>query len=89
MLDKALLNDPPVSTREGGMIKEGYNESWMNSKNVTSRKDWIAQMQQKEVTRTGIKSLKIGYNSVFDITLEVTKQTSASSSRLYKKADPR
>ncbi len=97
LLDKALVDDPPVSTREGGMIKEGYNEKLDELKKMSLHgKDWIAQMQQKERERTGIKSLKVGYNSVFGYYIEVTKsnlsqvppdyirkQTTANGERFY------
>ncbi|MCZ7395094.1 MAG: DNA mismatch repair protein MutS [Candidatus Methanoperedens sp.] len=74
LLSRALVEDPPVSVREGGMIKEGYNEKLDELKKLALHgKDWIAQMQQKERERTGIKSLKIGYNSVFGYYIEVTK----------------
>ena len=97
LLDRALVDDPPVTVREGGMIKEGYNEKLDELKKMSLHgKDWIAQMQQKERDRTGIKSLKIGYNSVFGYYIEVTKnnlsqvpsdyirkQTTANSERFY------
>ncbi|MDL5502452.1 MAG: DNA mismatch repair protein MutS, partial [Candidatus Methanoperedens sp.] len=74
LLDRALVDDPPVTVREGGMIKEGYNEKLDELKEMSLHgKDWIARMQQKERDRTGIKSLKIGYNSVFGYYIEVTK----------------
>ncbi|HEX7628125.1 MAG TPA: DNA mismatch repair protein MutS, partial [Candidatus Methanoperedens sp.] len=97
LLDRALVDDPPVTVREGGMIKEGYNEKLDELKKMSLHgKDWIAQMQQKERDRTGIKSLKIGYNSVFGYYIEVTKtnlsqvpseyirkQTTANGERFY------
>ncbi|MCX9026793.1 MAG: DNA mismatch repair protein MutS [Candidatus Methanoperedens sp.] len=97
LLDRALIDDPPITIREGGMIKEGYNEKLDELKKMSLHgKDWIAQMQQKERDRTGIKSLKIGYNSVFGYYIEVTKtnlsqvpsdyirkQTTANGERFY------
>lgn len=97
LLDRALVDDPPVSVREGGMIKEGYDEKLDELKKMSLHgKDWIAQMQQKERDRSGIKSLKIGYNSVFGYYIEVTrtnlsqvpsdyirKQTTANGERFY------
>ena len=74
LIERAFVDDPPVSVREGGMIKEGYNEKLDELKKLSLHgKDWIAEMQQKERDRTGIKSLKIGYNSVFGYYIEVTK----------------
>jgi DNA mismatch repair protein MutS len=97
LLGQALVDAPPVSVREGGMIKEGYNEKLDELKKMSLHgKDWIAEMQQKERDRTGIKSLKIGYNSVFGYYIEVTKtnlsqvpqdyirkQTTANGERFY------
>jgi DNA mismatch repair protein MutS len=97
LFERALLDDPPQGIREGGMIKVGYNEKLDELKEMSLHgKDWIAQMQQKERDRTGIKSLKIGYNSVFGYYIEVTKtnlsqvpsdyirkQTTANGERFY------
>ncbi|MCE8423634.1 MAG: DNA mismatch repair protein MutS, partial [Candidatus Methanoperedens sp.] len=97
LLGRSLMDDPPISVREGGMIKERYNEKLDELRRMTVHgKDWIAEMQQKERERTGIKSLKIGYNSVFGYYIEVTKsnlsqvpsdyirkQTTANSERFY------
>ncbi len=97
LLTHAIVDDPPLSVREGGMIKEGYNEKLDELKKMSLHgKDWIAEMQQKERERTGIKSLKVGYNSVFGYYIEVTKanlaqvppdyirkQTTANGERFY------
>ncbi|PWB50664.1 MAG: DNA mismatch repair protein MutS [Candidatus Methanoperedenaceae archaeon] len=97
LIERAFVDNPPISVREGGMIKEGYNEKLDELKKLSLHgKDWIAQMQQKERDRTGIKSLKIGYNSVFGYYIEVTKtnlsqvpgdyirkQTTANGERFY------
>src|SRR3972149_7069711 len=97
LLEKAIVDDPPLSLREGGIIKGGYNEKLDELKKLSLHgRDWIAEMQQKERERTGIKSLKIGYNSVFGYYIEVTKanlsqvpsdyirkQTTAGGERFY------
>lgn len=97
LLTRSIVDEPPLSVREGGMIKEGYNEKLDELKQMSLHgKDWIARMQQKERDRTGIKSLKIGYNSVFGYYIEVTrsnlsqvpsdyirKQTTANGERFY------
>ncbi len=97
LLERAIVDAPPVSVREGGMIKDGYNEKLDELKKMSLHgKDWIAEMQQKERDRTGIKSLKVGYNSVFGYYIEVTKanlsqvppdyirkQTTANGERFY------
>ncbi len=97
LLTRALVDEPPLSVREGGMIREGHNEKLDELKKMSLHgKDWIAEMQQKERDRTGIRSLKIGYNSVFGYYIEVTKinlaqvppdyirkQTTSNSERFY------
>ncbi|TXT55660.1 MAG: DNA mismatch repair protein MutS [Candidatus Thorarchaeota archaeon] len=73
-LEKALIDDPPVSIREGGMIKEGFSEDLDKLKQgISDDKKWIASLQVRERRRTGIKSLKVGFNKVFGYYIEVTK----------------
>lgn len=73
-IDQAIVDDPPVSIKEGGLIREKYDEQLDQYKVVqTKGKDWLAELLQKERAETGIKSLKIGYNRVFGYYIEVTK----------------
>lgn len=74
LLDSSLVNDPPVSIKEGSIIKDGYNDK-LDTYREASRngKQWIAELEQKEKKDTTIKSLKIGYNRVFGYYIEVTK----------------
>ncbi|ALX47609.1 DNA mismatch repair protein MutS [Lentibacillus amyloliquefaciens] len=74
LLDSSLRNDPPVSIREGALIKDGYHEK-LDTYREASRngKQWIAELEQKEKQATNIKSLKIGFNRVFGYYIEVTK----------------
>jgi DNA mismatch repair protein MutS len=73
-LKAALVEDPPVTVREGGMIRDGFNKDLDKLRNsISSDKKWIASLQAKERKRTGIKSLKVGYNKVFGYYIEVTK----------------
>lgn len=73
LLSKALVDEPPVAVKEGGLIREGYHPEVDELRQATVRgKEWIAQLQQKEQERTGIKSLKIRYNSVFGYYIEVS-----------------
>ena len=73
-LDRALVDDPPLSLTEGGLIRAGYNEELDDLRTVSSGgKRWIAELQQKERERTGIQSLKVDYNRVFGYYIEVTK----------------
>ena len=74
ILDKALLEDVPLTIKEGGMIKEGYNKELDDLKNISKNsKDWVLSYELKEQERTGIKGLKVGYNRVFGYYIEVTK----------------
>ncbi|MDQ0214698.1 DNA mismatch repair protein MutS [Oikeobacillus pervagus] len=73
-LDKALLDTPPLSIKEGGIIKDGYHEELDRYRDASRNgKDWIAQLEQSEKEKTGIKSLKVGFNRVFGYYIEVTK----------------
>ena len=74
LLESALVDEPPPTTRDGGMIREGYNTDLDSLRRAgTEGRQWIADLQEREIARTGIKSLKIRYNSVFGYYLEVTK----------------
>lgn len=74
LLLRAVVDEPPMSVREGGMIRHGYSEKLDELRDFSLHgKDWIAKMQQQERERTGIKSLKIGYSSVFGYYIDVTK----------------
>jgi len=74
LLERALVDDPPLKLQDGGIIKTGYHAELDELRTLASSgKDWIAQLQLSESSRTGIKSLKVGYNKVFGYYLEVTK----------------
>ena len=73
LIDRAIEEDPPVSVREGGMIKEGFNEEADKlRRSKTEGKQWISELEARERERTGIKNLRIKYNKVFGYYLEVT-----------------
>ena len=74
LIDEAISEDPPVSIREGKIIKKGYNKD-VDELNLilTDGKGWLAQIEAREKESTGIKNLKIGYNKVFGYYIEVTK----------------
>ncbi|MBP2132878.1 DNA mismatch repair protein MutS [Methanomicrobium sp. W14] len=77
LIAKAVCDEPPVNARVGGVIREGYALSLDELRDISvSGKDWIASFQQSERERTGIKSLKVGYNKVFGYFIEVTKSNS-------------
>ena len=78
IIDRAIVDEPPVSVREGGMIKSGYSAELDELKDIASNsRQWIATFQQKERERSGIKSLKVGYNKVFGYYIEVTNTNSS------------
>ena len=74
LIEDAVIEDPPLSVKEGGIIKEGYN-AYLDELRCAAKegKSWIADLQQKEQERTGIKSLKVRYNKVFGYYIEVSK----------------
>ena len=72
-LEEALVEEPPHSPKEGGLIKEGFNEELDELRqNRQEAKDWIARLQPQERKRTDIDSLKVGFNKVFGYYIEVT-----------------
>lgn len=72
-INKELKNDPPLLTNQGNIIKEGIHEELDELRKISfSGKDYLLQIQQREIERTGISSLKIAYNKVFGYYLEVT-----------------
>lgn len=73
-IDRCIVDEPPVTVREGGLIRKGYSEEVDELKGLVSDgKEWVASLQRKEMERTGISSLKIGFNRVFGYYIEVTK----------------
>lgn len=79
MIQHAIVDEPPVSVREGGMIREGYHEHLDELRYASvNGKRWIAELEAQEREITGIRSLKIGYNKVFGYYIEVTKSNISS-----------
>ena len=73
LIDRAIMEEPPIQIKDGGIIKEGYNEEIDRLRAAkTEGKTWLAQLEAKERENTGIKNLKIKYNKVFGYYLEVT-----------------
>jgi DNA mismatch repair protein MutS len=69
----AIVDEPPLNLADGGVIKKGYNKELDDLREIAfSGKEWIANLQRKERDRTGIASLKVGYNNVFGYYIEVT-----------------
>ena len=72
LLDSAIVDDPPISVKEGYMIKEGYNSELDELRNIRSGgKDFVASFEAKVKEETGIKSLKVGFNKVFGYFIEI------------------
>ncbi|MGI6392434.1 MAG: DNA mismatch repair protein MutS [Candidatus Izemoplasmatales bacterium] len=74
LIDRAIVDNPPLSIKEGGIIKKGFNEELDNIRDhALSGKDWIQKFESAERERTGIKKLRIGYNRVFGYYIEISK----------------
>ena len=73
LIDRAIVEEPPLGIREGGIIKDGYNEEADRLKKAkTEGKTWLMELEAREREKTGIKNLRIKYNKVFGYYLEVT-----------------
>jgi DNA mismatch repair protein MutS len=77
-IETALVDDPPMALKEGGLIREGYH-AHLDELRETARggKSWIARFQAEEMRRTGINSLKVGFNKVFGYYIEITHSQGA------------
>ena len=74
LIHSAIVEEPPISVREGGIFKNGFNEEIDHLRNAkTEGKNWLADLETTEKEQTGIKNLRIKYNKVFGYYLEVTK----------------
>ena len=84
LLDRALVQEPPLSVREGGMFKEGYYEELDQVLNVKGKGNlWLLEFEERERVASGIKSLKVRYNRVFGYYIEITKSNLASVPKNY------
>ena len=74
LIARAIVDEPPLALKEGGIIRDGFDAN-LDELHAAARggKDWIAKLQRDEIERTGITSLKVGFNSVFGYYIEVTK----------------
>ena len=73
MIDQAINEDPPIGLKDGGIIKDGFNEEIDKYRHAkTEGKQWLSQLESEEREKTGIKNLKVKYNKVFGYYLEVT-----------------
>ena len=74
LIENSIIEDPPMTIKDGGIIKLGYNDEIDQLKLATSEgKNWIVKLEANEKEKTGIKNLKIGYNKVFGYYIEVSK----------------
>ena len=74
LIGRAIVEEPPLALKEGGLIRDGFDPGLDELRNaMRGGKDWIAKLQQDEIARTGIQSLKVRFNSVFGYYIEVTK----------------
>ncbi len=74
LIENAIVEEPPITITEGGIIKQGYNEEVDELKKATTDgKNWLLELEAKEKEETGIKNLRIGFNKVFGYFFEVTK----------------
>jgi DNA mismatch repair protein MutS len=73
LIGRAIIDDPPITVREGGIIKEGFHEEADKFRHAkTEGKSWLAELESREKEKTGIKNLKVKYNKVFGYYFEVT-----------------
>jgi DNA mismatch repair protein MutS len=78
-LGKAVVDDPPFALKDGGIFRDGYNTDLDELRRASREgKNWISHLQEREMAATGIKSLKVRYNSVFGYFIEVTKSNLAN-----------
>lgn len=74
LIESSITDDPPISAKDGGAIKQGYNSQLDNLRNIMNNTEEVIQnIEQSERDRTGIKNLKVGFNKVFGYFIEVTK----------------
>lgn len=74
LIEKSIVDDPPMTIKDGGIIKLGYDEEIDKLKTAqTQGKTWLVQLEAEEKEKTGIKNLKVGFNKVFGYYIEVTK----------------
>ena len=74
LIEKSIVDEPPISVKEGGIIKKGFNKEIDECRFAsTEGKNWIIELEAREKQRTGIRNLKVGYTKVFGYYIEITK----------------
>jgi DNA mismatch repair protein MutS len=82
-IEAALVDDPPLAIKEGGLIRDGYHADLDEQRDLArGGKSWIAKYQAEQVRRTGINGLKVGFNKVFGYYIEITHAQSGQGSRI-------
>lgn len=85
-IDSALVNDPPQSSKDGEVIRPGYHAELDELRRIASEgKGWIARFQAQEIARTGINSLKVGFNQVFGYYIEITHANAGKAPADYRR----
>src|SRR5207302_5076468 len=78
-LTHAVVDDPPLGLKEGGIFRDGFDPDLDELRSASRQgKNWIGELQEREIAATGIKSLKVRFNSVFGYFIEVTKSNLAN-----------
>jgi DNA mismatch repair protein MutS len=84
LIQRAITDEPPLALSDGGIIREGFSPELDEIRRASKEgKEWIAKLQQDEIERTGISSLKVRYNSVFGYFIEITKSNLAKVPENY------
>jgi DNA mismatch repair protein MutS len=74
LIEQSILEEPPITVKEGGLIKKGFNTELDELRTIKHEgRKWLAEFEEREKAKTGIKSLKVGYNKVFGYYVEVRK----------------
>ena len=83
-IERTIVEEPPAVTKEGGIFRPGYSEALDELRSASTQgRDWMAKLQNDEIERTGIKSLKIKYNAVFGYFIELTKANIQNAPKDY------
>jgi DNA mismatch repair protein MutS len=86
LIDSAIAEEPPISVKEGGLIRSEYNEDLAALRNIVQNgKQWILDLETRERQRTGIKTLKVGFNKVFGYYLDITRTNSHLAPEDYQR----
>ena len=84
LIESAIVDDPPLTVKEGGIIRDGFNEELDELRSVKrEHEEFIKSLEERERKRTGIDSLKVGYNTVFGYYIEIPKSKAKNVPRYY------